>query len=681
MAKTYRIGIIGAGTMGAGIAQKMAQEGLEVSLLDISQEKVERGLAGIKDTLDQGVERRVFSREKADAALNRIKGTTSYEDMKGKDLVVEAVFEDKKLKADVFQKLDEICDPETILATNTSALSVADLAQSVKRKDKFLGMHYFFHPAKNRLLEIITHDGTSQETLEEAVFIAKIHGKTTIVLKDTPGFIVNRFFIPYYVQSIRCLEEGLANIPTIEKAAKDALGIGMGPFELINVSGMGVSADAPESLVTARGTFYTPPQILKDKAAYNELWDLESGEVQEDKIPEVRDLIFGAVFGVVGKMVDEGISRIEQIDRGAKVGLRWKEGPFELINKLGIDKAYECVQKVEARYPHLEFEMPETLKKHHQSKEPFHFTFVETETVDGIAYLTINRPEAMNALNDAVFNQLIEEFGRAEKDEKVRAVVIRSTGKEFGAGADIKYFVTNIKNNDIEKTVKFTRMSLDFLRSLETSSKLTVALLDGMSLGAGSELALSCQAIVATPEGSLGFPETGIGIFPGNAGMIRLERHLGPELAKYYVFTGKTITAAEAKKLGIVQKLVDITEVDKAIKEVIREGQFDKYADREIPAEYNQIRKAFSEENARKLIDGKVPEGVEKEFGEKMVGILSRKAPIALRTANMVIDKQKGVSIDEATEIELKHNAEIMKTEDALLGLTNVGKKVQFLGK
>lgn len=680
MAKTYRVGIVGAGTMGSGIAQKMAQEGLEVTLLDINEEKVKKGINGIKEMLDQGVEHNVFTLEKAGATLDRIKGTISYEDLRDMDLVVEAVFEDQKLKGEIFRKLDEICEPKTIFASNTSSLSISELAKSTNRKDKFIGMHYFFHPAKNRLLEITPHEDTSKETLKKVSFIGKLHGKTMIIAKDAPGFVVNRFFIPYYVQAIRVLEECVANIPTIEKAAKEAFGVGMGPFELINVSGMAVSAHAPNALKDECGNFYAPPDILKKKAEAEELWDL-NGEVEEDKIKEVQELLYGAVFGVVCTMVDEGIATVEQIDRGAKVGLRWEEGPFKLINEIGIDKAYEYVNKVNKRYPDLDFEIPETLKDHYKSKKPFEFNFVDTTIENGIANIKINRPEAMNALNDEVFNQLIEEFDKAEKNKDIKAVVIKSAGKEFIAGADIKYFVENIKNDTLDKTVKFTKRSNNLLRRFETSSKLTIALVDGLSLGGGTELALACQAIVATPEASFALPETGIGIFPGNGGMIRLARCLGPEVAKYYVFTGERLTAEEAEEVGIITKLVDITEVDKAIKQIIEKGKFDKYADRELPDKYEKIKKVFNKKNVLKLLNGEIPDGIDKEFAEKVVKILSNKAPIALKMANEIIDEQMKVSIDEAIEIEIEHNTEIFNTKDALLGLTNIGKKVEFKGK
>ncbi|MCF8009114.1 MAG: enoyl-CoA hydratase/isomerase family protein [Halanaerobiales bacterium] len=680
MKKRYKVGIIGAGTMGAGIGQKMAQEGIEVTLLDINEENLKKGLDGIKKMLDDAVKHNVFSQKKADTALKLINKTTSYDELVDMDLVIEAVYEDMDLKRKILKKLDNICKPKTILASNTSSLSITELAESVKRKDKFLGMHYFFHPAKNRLLEIVSHKGTSQETVEKAQFIGKLHGKTMITIKDAPGFVVNRFFMPYYIQSIRALEEGVANIPTIEKAAKDAFGLGMGPFELINVSGLQVSADAPLALIDSCGDFYTPPKILVEQAKKGKPWDLK-GKVKEEKIKEVQELLYGAVFGTVCKILDENIATVEQIDRGAKVGLRWKEGPFELINKLGIDKAYNYVKKVKERYPDLEFKMPKSLKKHYKTKEKFKFNFVDTEFDDGIAYITINRPEAMNALNDKIFDQLTKEFDQAEKNSEIDTVVLMSTGKEFVAGADIKYFIKNIENGDIDKTVEFTKRSLDLLRRFETSSKLTIAVVDGLSLGGGSELALACQAIIATPKASFGFPETGIGIFPGNGGMIRLERHLGPELAKYFVLTGKTIRAKEAKELGIIDKLVDFTEINQAIKELKGKDKVDKYEKRELPKRYQKIKEVFSTRNIEKLIKGNIPDDLDQEFAGKMIKILSSKAPIALKKANKIIDQQKDVSIDQAMKIELDHNAKIMQTEDALLGLKNVGREVEFKGK
>jgi enoyl-CoA hydratase/3-hydroxyacyl-CoA dehydrogenase len=163
MSQINKIGVIGAGNMGSGIAQKMAQEGLNVVMVDIKEEFVERGLATIKKLLQEAVERKIFKPEQVDATLARIKGTTDFTAVADADLVVEAVFEDKKVKANLFQNLDQICSDKTILATNTSSFFVREFAQQTSRPDRFVGMHYFFHPAKNRLLEVIPHKDTSRD--------------------------------------------------------------------------------------------------------------------------------------------------------------------------------------------------------------------------------------------------------------------------------------------------------------------------------------------------------------------------------------------------------------------------------------------------------------------------------------------------------------------------------------
>ena len=196
MSQKFKVGVVGAGNMGSGIAQKLAQEGFSVVMVDTKDEFVERGFKNIRATLDEGVKRNIFTPEKVEGILGRIQGTTDLNAVKDCDLVIEAIFEDEKIKGELFAKLDQICDPKTIFATNTSSFYVGNLAKWTKRPDRFVGTHYFFHPAKNRLVEIISHEGTSEETKEKVLQIANLHGKTPIVVKDSPGFSVNRIFIP-----------------------------------------------------------------------------------------------------------------------------------------------------------------------------------------------------------------------------------------------------------------------------------------------------------------------------------------------------------------------------------------------------------------------------------------------------------------------------------------------------
>jgi enoyl-CoA hydratase/3-hydroxyacyl-CoA dehydrogenase len=672
MSQINKIGVIGAGNMGSGIAQKMAQEGLHVVMVDIKEEFVERGLGTIEKLLQEGVARKIFKPEQVDAILARITATTDFAALADADLVVEAVFEDKNVKAELFQKLDQICSDKTILATNTSSFFVREFAGQTSRPDRFVGLHYFFHPAKNRLLEVIPHAGTSKDTLEKSLLVAKLHGKTAIVVKDAPGFAVNRFFVPFLNEAARMLEEDLANIATIEAAAKQAYKIGMGPFELMNVTGIPIAVHASTTLGNELGPFYATADTLKAQMDKNENWDLE-GAVDESRMAAVVDRFYGVCLGVAAALVDEGVASIEDTDRGAKIGLRWIMGPFEIMNKIGVGKTYAAVEAVTQKYP--DFKMPAVLAKQHALGQPFDFKFVDLEINDDIATITLNRPEAMNALNETVVAQLGERFAEAEKNTAVKAIVFQGAGKAFVAGADIRYFVTKIKTDQISDIYDFTRRGHELFLKIENSAKLTISILDGLSMGGGSELAMACQAIIATPAGSMGFPETGIGIFPGLGGMLRTARIIGPDLAKYYVFTGATISAQDAFELGLVTKLVEPADIGTAIMALCAQGKPEKYVQRDIPENFKPYAIACSPENIVRLLSGKPPEGVPEALAGRTAKVFGFKAPLALKMGNEIIDQQAGKSMEEAVDIELERLNDIFSTADALEGLSSLGRK------
>ncbi len=672
MSQIQKIGVIGAGNMGSGIAQKIAQEGISVVMIDTKEEFVQRGLATIQRLLREGVERKLFKPEKVTEVLSRITATTDFDAVRDADLVIEAVFEDKAVKIDLFKKLDAICSQKTILATNTSSFYVREFAEKISRPDRFVGLHYFFHPAKNRLLEVIPHAGTSPETIEKSLLAAKLHGKTAILVKDAPGFAVNRFFVPFLNEAARMLEEDVADIATIEDACRRAFKIGMGPFQLMNVTGIPIAVHAATTLGNELGPFYAPCNRLKAQMEKKENWKLE-GAVDESRIQAVSDRMYGVCLGVSAALVDEGVASIEDTDRGAKIGLRWTLGPFEIMNRIGIDRTHAVVEAISRKYP--DFKVPELLKKQKQLGKPFDFNFVDVSVKDGIATLTLNRPEAMNAINEQLVAQLGSRFAEVESRADVRAIVIQGAGKAFVAGADIRYFVNKIKTDKISDIVDFTRKGHEVFLKIENSPKLTIALLDGLSLGGGSELALACQAIVATSAGSMGFPETGIGIYPGLGGMLRMTRQVGPELAKYYVFTGMPISAADARDLGIVQKLVAPAQIPAAIQSLVSEGRPDKYRSRDLADRFKPLADMFSGGRVASWLAGKLPDGVSAESGAKTLKAVGFKAPLALKISAEIIDRQQGKSMTDAVEIELGNLSGIFATADALEGLSTAGRK------
>jgi enoyl-CoA hydratase/3-hydroxyacyl-CoA dehydrogenase len=672
MSQIRKIGVIGAGNMGSGIAQKIAQEGIPVVMLDLKDELVQRGLSTIRRLLQEGVQRKIFKPEQVDQILSRVTGTTDFKAVADADIVIEAVFEDKQVKADLFKQLDRICSPRTILATNTSSFFVREFAEKTSRPDRFIGLHYFYHPAKNRLLEVIPHSRTSPETLEKSLLAAKLHGKTSIVVKDAPGFAVNRFFVPFLNEAARMLQEKVADIPTLEEAGKRAFKIGMGPFELMNVTGIPIAVHAATTLGNELGPFYAPAPILKAQMEKKENWNLQ-GAADESKIQAAVDRFHGVCLGVAAALVDEGVASVEDTDRGAKIGLRWAMGPFEIMNQIGIAKTYTAVQAICRKYP--DFKMPAILEKQNRLGKPFEFSFVDLDIKNAVAWITLNRPEAMNALNETVVAQLDRCFTEAEADARVKAIVFQGAGKAFVAGADIRYFVEKIKAGRIPDIVAFTRKGHELLLRIEESPKLTIALLDGLSLGGGSELALACQAIIATPAGSLAFPETGIGIYPGLGGMLRMARHVGPALAKYFAFTGASISSADAQALGIVTRLVEPGAVGAAIQALVSGPKVDKYRPRDIPAKFKPFAELFGAGSIALLLAGKTPAGANAELGGKVAKTLGYKAPLALRIANEIVDRQAALPMREAVEIELARLKDIFATADALEGLSSVGRR------
>ena len=230
MSQINKIGVIGAGNMGSGIAQKMAQEGLNVVMVDIKEEFVERGIGTIKNLLQEGIERKIFKPEQVEATLARIKGSTDFAAVADADLVVEAVFEDKKVKADLFKDLDRICSEKTILATNTSSFYVREFADQTSRPDRFVGLHYFYHPAKNRLLEVIPHEDTSEETLEKSLLVAKLHGKTSIVVKDAPALPSTVSLFPFSMRPPGCSKKASPIYPPLKKPPNRLLKSGWDPL-------------------------------------------------------------------------------------------------------------------------------------------------------------------------------------------------------------------------------------------------------------------------------------------------------------------------------------------------------------------------------------------------------------------------------------------------------------------
>jgi len=272
-----KIGIIGAGTMGGGIAQVAAQSGYEVVLKDISEEYVRAGLAKIKERLEKRVNGgKLESREK-DKVLSNIKTSTSLKDCKDTDLIIEAVLEKEDIKKQIFKELDILCDEETVFTSNTSSISITRLALVTERPERFAGMH-FMNPAYiMRLVEVVQGPRTSRETIGIITAVAEKMGKIPVIVNDFPGFVSNRVLMPMINDAIYCLQEGVASREGIDTIMKLGANHHMGPLELADFIGLDTCLAILEVLHEELGEKYRPCPLLERMVADGKLGK-KSGE-------------------------------------------------------------------------------------------------------------------------------------------------------------------------------------------------------------------------------------------------------------------------------------------------------------------------------------------------------------------------------------------------------------------
>ena len=669
------VAIIGAGNMGSGIAQKSAQEEFNVQMVDREKQWVDRGEKIINDFLEEAIQRRIFKPEKVEEIKSRITGVVGTENVApDTDLVIEAVFEDFNIKKDVFNILDRVCGDKTILASNTSSLSVNELAKATGRPDKFVGLHFFYHPAKNRLIEIIPAETTSPESLAAVEQYCKTMGKVVIVCKDRPGFVVNRFFVPWLNEACHLVDEGVASIAQIDAVAEKAFNIGMGPFALMNLTGPSIALHATnylaEQLNCAR---YYGAECLKQTIAESGMWDIgEITECDDETSQIISERLLGQVFAVSAQIVQEEICSIEDVDRGAKVGLRWAEGPFEIANKIGIKDTKRMAQK----YAELaKFELPLWIK---EREELFDFNYIDTKIDNDIATIVLNRPEAMNALNEEVVRQLGTVLDDLNSRKEISTIVLEGAGKAFVAGADVKYFVDKIREDSIKDIYDFTSYGHEVLNKLEKSQKTTIALTTGLALGGGLELALSCDYRIGTRRSQFRFPETSIGIFPGLGGTQRTPRICGIEASRYAVLAGNFLDSKVASALGIITHLIDSASINETVVTLSKAGKpQNKYPCQPKDIEHPISKFAtefYKNENMEEIMSGKIPKNFngDEKLASRQIKSLGFTAPIALGIANELLNQaiETGDDLDAGLNKELSNLNTIFESEDALEGLS-----------
>ncbi len=357
-----KIGIIGSGTMGSGIAQVAATFGHSVTVFDSYAQSIQKAKSSLNKIFDRLVEKGKNTREEADNILGKIKFVSIIEEIADCGLVIEAVIEDIDVKAEIFSRLDQICSPDTILASNTSSLSIASIAAKCKKPERVMGIHFFNPAPLMQLVEIIPAIQTDKKYLDAAKQIIDSWKKSTVIVKDTPGFIVNRVARPFYGEALRIYEEGIADFATIDWAMKEIGGFRMGPFELMDFIGNDVNYTVTETVFTA---FYFDPRYRPafTQKRYSEAgylgrksgrgyYHYSGGENPEpEKNTDLGNMIFERILAMlINEAADAlhlNIASREDLDTAMEKGVNYPKGLLKWADEKGIDW---CVDKMDVLY-------------------------------------------------------------------------------------------------------------------------------------------------------------------------------------------------------------------------------------------------------------------------------------------------------------------------------------------
>jgi enoyl-CoA hydratase/3-hydroxyacyl-CoA dehydrogenase len=645
--------VVGGGTMGGEIAQAIAAADIPVVVKDIDQKfvdaAVEKARAVTEGQLARLVKKEKLTQEQADARLAEVMGlvtgTTTYEQFGDVDFVIEAVPEKMAIKQAVFQEIDAATPGHAILSSNTSSLSITEMAESTLRADKVVGFHFFYPASVMPLVEVIVGEETSQETATAAYNFAQAIKKQPIVCGEVPGFVVNKVLMATIGEIWRAQEEQGLSLKRIDEAIAAAKVAPMGPFFLTDLLGLDTVLHVAEHLEESYGESFYVHGGLKQLVADGKLGAKSGGEgffkdgeqtVPGDAEPDAEELV--AMFTCRALiesclLVEEGVASVRDIDLGmmAGAGLDPRRGllpPFWKADVEGLDKVLERMEQLEEKHGER-FAPPVILKRlvaqgrlglaSGQGFYPYprpddgeQAETVKLETRDGVAIAWLaNLP--MNAVSPEVIRDLGAVWERIKAAEGVGAMVIASSVPVvFSAGADIKAF-TKLDESSGEELIHDAHA---LLREFGSERVATIAAVNSIAFGGGCEVAMACDVRIAAEAAVFGQPEIKLGIIPGFGGTQRLARLVGPSKALEMNLVGDAVLSEEALELGLVNRVVPDHELFETalmwgrklagqapvalglIKSVSHKGDLDEG----IAAEKQGFASAFASEDAKEGI-------------------------------------------------------------------------------
>ncbi len=565
-----KLSVIGAGQIGPDIAlhflKAFEQHHVQIVLVDVAEKALESAKAKIEKKIQKGVETSAFSPQMAENMMTNISYTLKYDAIAGSQIVLEAATEDEKIKDIIFKQVEKICDEKCLFFSNSSHIQPEVIFKNIKDQNRCLVTHYFFPAERNPVVEIIHSDKTDINLVHDVLGFYESIGKVPIKVKSSYGYAIDPIFEGLCQIAVLCLDRGYGSVKEIDKVAQETLGLGVGPFVALNLTGGNPITDhGLNEMNKLLMPWFKSPETLSEAVKKNLLWETASkGEeiiVSSEKRERIAAQFQGAYFGLASYIADLGICDISSLDMACEIALVVKP-PFSLMNEIGVKKALSVVQ--EFCNEHKGFSVPRSLEKA-ALEGSWKISNIVKEIRDDVAVLTIRRPKVLNALNSKLMNELKEYFTEIENDPSLIGTVLTGFGtKAFVSGADINELASCKTADD---GYKLSKKFHEVLNHIENLKKPVVCAYNGFAFGGGNELALACTTRICRKNMPVAAcqPEVNLGFIAGSGGTQRLPRLIGINKAAAILRTGRSVSSTEAVEIGLVYKEVDQNLIDEAI--------------------------------------------------------------------------------------------------------------------